>query len=119
MTAKHRYLTVTLFDEPPCRIWTGDWPIIADSRRAVQGWRYQLIVRQHADGRALVSGIARPAAGVDDDLRERRGAILATNRMRNDDPAHITDAIRAVADRMEFGDDLVRQCIALLPARTI
>ena len=63
--AMNEHLTITLTGRAPVRIRKADWPIVAKATAwngeiEAQADRHsQLIVRQHADGRAVVYGVFR------------------------------------------------------------
>lgn len=112
-TAKNEHLTVTLTDRAPARIRKADWPIVAkvedwDNQHRSQANRdWTLIVRQHADGRALVYGIYSSRWA---DESDRRGGELVESG--DDIPA----AVKRVAEYLGFSRELADRCVAKLPA---
>lgn len=124
-------LTITLTDRPPVRIVKADWPIVAEVRgddaslelardpgrynQALYNGElttYRLVVRQHADGRALVYGVRTGGYRTSD---WRGGELLpATNRVRT-----VADSIRAVGIEGAMPDYVIRNCIADLPAEQL
>lgn len=124
--------TITLTGRRPVKIVEDEWPVIASARddsyagsdygrhqqALSQGEcdRYILRVRQHADGRVLVSGVldaADGAWGAPAGGEDRRGGVLITAE------ANIAAAIRAVGEDCGLPDSVIRDCIADLPAETI
>ena len=109
----NEHLTITLTGRAPVRIRKADWPIVAkaahwDGEIEAQANRHaQLIVRQHADGRAVVYGIYTTLWQGE---RDRRGGQLLQAG------ADLVSAIYAVAQAMEFDEDLAQRTIADLPA---
>jgi len=131
---KHR--TITLTDRRPVQIDEQEWPVIAradgssfgdgDPSRYEQARHrgeideYIMIVRQHADGRALVYAVvsaaisawSQPAGGVD----YRGGELLEPGE-------DLVEAIRrvgqAAATESVMPTHMIRECIADLPAETI
>ena len=124
--------TITLTDRRPVTIREDAWPVIAratdDSYHGSDDGRYQqslrrgevdtyhLIVRQHADSRALVYGVRdaaiqewrQPASG-----KSWRGGVLL------DPGADLVAAIRSVGHEGGLPDPVIRACIADLPAETL
>lgn len=130
--SEQTHLTITLTDARPARIVKADWPIVAQASDDSYGGgdycrheqalsrgecdRYRLVVRQHADGRAIVYAVVdaaisawhAPAGGED----YRGGELL-------DAGADLVAAIQRVggeAVRHAFPERLIRECIADLPA---
>lgn len=97
-------LTVTLTDAPPVRIYTGDWPTVAHVPDGEDQW---IVVRRHADGRALVSAVNRELIPV------RRAGFLVP---AGENPA---DAIRDAAEAADLSDILADQVIAALPVESL
>lgn len=128
-------LTITLTGRKPVTITKDQWPIIAEAGdknwdnqyefQANRTWDYDLKVRQHEDGRALVYGIYRydthfqneSCAGI------RGGEMVAADE--------VIPAIQRVgkwmadnlpsdhADEAEIFHRLVNECIADLPAEEL
>lgn len=121
--------TITLSDRPPVKIDEDLWPILAQAKDAVdrrngtplprdECAKWSLIVRQHADGRAIVYGVASapgegwPSHGASDwkggELIPREVPVQA-----------IVEAIKRVGgDMMALGGaptSIVRECIADMP----
>ena len=109
MTAQRsKTQTIPLTNRPPVRIREDAWPVIArgsyrahDGReyeyQASHGWRADVRVRQHADGRAIVYGTYdySSASLPEHDFRVKAGLLL-------DKGADLIRAIRIV------GSDLMR-----------
>ncbi len=115
-TSKPNYRTITLFDRQPVRIRVDDWAQIASAKDWDNQYEFQanrtwnLRVRQHADGRAVVYGTYSTQFQGE---RDRAGGELLANG------ADIAAAIRRVGERMQFGADLIDECIADLPAQAL
>jgi hypothetical protein len=126
-TAKHRIITLT--DRPSVTIREDEWPILAsadgdswagsDYAKHSQAKHrgeiddYTLIVRQHADGRALVYGVldaAIAAWGAPARGESWRGGELL------DAGSDLARAIRRVGEAGALPDAIIRECIADLPA---
>lgn len=118
-TTKQR--TITLTDRPPVTIREDAWPVIAtakwwDNTYECQANRTASIrVRQHADGRRIVYGVA------DSQWQGERGAkagILI--RIEDDllDNGETVRAIRFVADLIGY-PELATKCVANLPAEVL
>ena len=129
-TTKQR--TITLTGRRPVRILEADWPKIAsvsgdsyggnDCARHNQAVHqgecdeYWLIVRQHADGRALVYAVLdaaiaewhAPAGGES----YRGGEML-------DAGADLAAAVQRVGEAAGLPAELIRDCIADLPAEEV
>jgi hypothetical protein len=126
-TAKRRIITLT--NHSPVTIREAEWPIIASAagdswlggdhgrhhQAKLQGEidEYTLIVRQHADGRALVYGVvdaALAAWGAPARGESWRGGELL------DADSDRARAIRRVGEAGGLPDAIIRACIADLPA---
>lgn len=128
--------TITLTGRPPVRIFEANWPVIAsagdndyDGQVECQSFhvsKWSVIVRRHADGRAIVYAIYRYETRWQGERSRfaRRGVMLPAT---TDDA--ICDAIRDVcsdiASADHYGDDasrwdsLAADCIADMPAEVI
>lgn len=123
--------TITLTGRPPVKINEDEWPRIAKGEhsdhdneyefQANRKWKDGLIVRQHADGRALVYGYSLYDTQFrgESDYAYRGGYLL-------DAGADIPAAIRRVAaELVERGAPerlvtvVAHECIADLPAETL
>lgn len=134
MSNDQPHLTITLTGARPARIVKTDWPIVAKAsgdsysgndygrhqQAQAQGEvdEYRLVVRQHADGRAIVYAIVdaaisawhAPAGGED----YRGGELLDAGAA-----ADLVAAIQRVGHEAvahALPERLVRECIADLPA---
>lgn len=109
-------LTITLFDRKPVAVVKDDWPIVAsaadhDGEVEFQAnRRFKLMVRQHADGRAVVYGIYSTNWSGE---KDRRGGLLVESANQ------VEAAVMEVAERMDFEPWLAQQCIADLPAEEL
>jgi len=133
-TTKSR--TITLTDRPPVRITDAAWPVVAlgayneddsDGRgnRANRTTTREIRVRQHADGRAIVSGIYDHSTCYqgERDHVARRGVLLEPSVGWE----QIIDAIRVVGRQLAEAEDdaeaewrtAVQACIADLPAEEL
>mgnify|MGYP001600767934 CR=1 FL=1 len=92
-----RSLTITMSGTPPVRVDRDAWPIVAYA--GLTDTNLRLVVRRHADGRAIVHGTG-PG--------ERRGG-----RVTVDDRLSIV--IRELAEELELGEAFAQRCIADLP----
>ena len=117
--------TVTLTGRRPVQIREDEWPVIArgkgDSYTGSDYGRYQqalsqgecdeysLIVRQHADGRAIVYGVLSAAISGES---HRGGVLLPAG-------ADLAEAIRAVGDECGLPGGIIRACLADLPAEIL
>lgn len=139
MSNAPKYRTISLTDRAPVRIDEAEWPVLArgsyfayDGQVVQQSNRrtsIQIIVRRHADGRALVYGVYDYDSHFQHETGEsyRRGDLLASDS----DESDIIAAIRTVRDELiealaedERGDarhvrDTAQECIADMPATTI
>jgi len=135
-TASSKKRTITLTGRPPVRIVEADWPVIAcgdgdsyggDYCRRNQALalgecdRYWIRVRRHVDGairRVLVYAIldaaieawGAPAGGVS----HREGELLTA-----DETDDLAGAIRRVGEEACIPDEVIRECIADLPAEDL
>ena len=112
--AEPEYRTISLTDSVPVRIRTADWPVIAsadwhDGRevRCQADRTASIHVRQHADGRAVVYGVARSQRSGERDIRA--GELVTGVR-------GIITAIHHVAERIGHGPSMAYDCIQELPA---
>lgn len=126
MTDKTR--TITMTDQPPVRIHEDEWPEIAVARDSSYTGtpmgakqardrgecdQYTLRVRQHSDGRAIVYAVlsaapaawGQPAGGVS----RRTGELL-------DDATRIPEAVRRVGEDCGLPEQVIRECVADMPA---
>ena len=109
-------VTVILTGRRPVRVRKDAWPVVAYAEdhdgqvrsQADRVWR--LVVRQHADGRALVYGVFQSSWANEHD---RRGGVLVP--AGGDVPA----AIHQVADDLGLGERLAEEAIADLPAEDL
>lgn len=132
ITAARKQRTITLTGRSPVKIYEDEWPVIAratgDSYGGMDPQRHDqaesrgeidthlLVVRRHADGRAIVYGVidaadaawGQPAGGTD----WRGGVLLSAG-------AELAEAIRRVGDDGDLPDSVIRECIADLPAEQI
>lgn len=115
MTTPTQTRTVTLTDSAPVQIVDAEWPQIAAYTEHGPDGAFDLRVRQHADGRALVYGITKPrrqelSGGlfVLTGVARRGGAVLP---LGNDIPA----AVRRVGTDCCMPDSVVQNCLACLP----
>ena len=121
--------TITLTGRRPVKIIEADWPKISSAQDDSYGGgdyarhqqalgqgecdQYWLVVRQHADGRALVYAVLdaagsewhAPACGES----YRGGEML-------DAGADLAEAVQRVGDAAGLPAELIRDCIADLPA---
>jgi hypothetical protein len=108
-------LTVTLTGRRPVTITKADWPVIAEAKAwdntyEFQGQKWRLVVRQHADGRAIVYGVH--TSNYQNAKDARGGELLEPG----DD---IPVAVHRVAESLDFEARLAEECIADLPAEEI
>lgn len=114
-------LTVSLTGRRPVSIDKAEWPIIAH----VADWRggqvecqaneeFELTVRQHADGRAIVSAYRDRGPGGMPIQYEggRAGYLLAAD-------ADVADAIIRAADAAGVPSSVAERCVAGLPAEEL
>ena len=140
--------TITLTDHPPVTIQEDAWPIIAEAKVEVnrrgttplppyECAAWWLIVRQHADGRTLVYGVAdAPSRGwpTHGCVNWKGGVLLIPGEIharhlglpaRGDEGATegLVSAIKWVGaclcDEGGAPANVVRECIASLPAEPI
>lgn len=110
-----KYRTITLTDRPPVRIDEGQWPIVAraktwDNRHECQANRtWQLYVRQHEDGRAIVYGVYSS---------QHEGARDLYAGQLVDAGGDIPATIRLVAQACDC-EGIAQECIADLPAEDL
>ena len=110
------HMTITLTGRAPVRIDKNLWPCIASAKdwdntiesQANRKWR--IIVRRHADGRALVYGWFTSAY---EGERNRSGGELVAAG------GDIPEAIKRVADSLGFDPLLAQYCIADLEPEEI
>ncbi len=116
MTAETKTRTITLTGRPPVKIREDEWPIVASAKawdnqyefQANRTWR--LTVRQHADGRAIVYGVCTSQW---EGEHERRGGEIL------DAGADLAAAIVRVGADTQMPENIVRDCIANLPAEDL
>jgi hypothetical protein len=127
-------LTITLTNRPPVSIRKADWPVLAQGHdkwyegehecQANRSTHWHLIVRRHADGRAIVYGIYKHYSA----WRGEKGHDLRAGELL-DAGADLIPAIHRMASGMQErvehcanGEDaaeflcLADECIADLPA---
>jgi len=138
-----RKRTITLTGRPPVRITESEWPILGRSYEAVdscngtplpdyQRVRWTLTVRRHADGRAIVYGVASPPENgwpTHGCVDWKGGVYLGdgdpmTGAGRGE--VSMTDILNAVqrvgTDLIGMGgapERIVRECIADLPPEEV
>lgn len=108
--------TITLTGRRPIKIREDEWPIFAEAKRGIGGayerdWTrsWRLVVRQHADGRAIVYWAYETRWQGEHD---RRGGELLTAG------ADLGDAIRRVGETLG-NEDVIQDCLADLPAEDL
>jgi hypothetical protein len=118
--------TISLTDGASVKVHEDEWQVAAEAsgdsfgghldhlqhRRARERGeleQYRLIVRLHADGRAVVYGILKPREGFSFTEPRRGGESL-------DPGADLISAIRRVGEYCELPDRVVSACIATLAA---
>lgn len=109
-------LTITLTGRPPVRITKAAWPIIASAVEASVNSQpnepdWWLYVREHADGRRIVHGVANVPTRFGWEKR-RAGQILTPGD-------ETVAALHAIAGDLEIPGWVVQECIADLPAEVI
>lgn len=116
-TQQQKTRTITLSGRPPVRITEADWPVIARASEHDGGTvesqanrTWDLRVRQHADGRAIVYGVHWTCW--QGESGSRGGEMLAAG----DD---IAAAILRVAETIDSDARLAQECIADLPAEEV
>lgn len=114
MTAEDRDKTViTLTGRPPVTIRKADWPIIAMAKHRDENneIRCEIYVREHEDGRVLVSARTKdPDAHID-----RAGELVEPSYGYDD----VVLAIRRVSATLGLADWLTQAAIADLPPEEI
>lgn len=113
-------LTITLTDRAPVTIVKADWGVIASAKdydnqhesQANRTWR--LTVREHNDGRVIVSGVYSTAFQGERD--RRAGELVAANDDTSYD--YLAAVIRRVAEACGC-EQIADACIADLPAQEI
>lgn len=132
----NEFLIITLTGRVPVKITKDEWPVLASATEVddhgteignppnrEDGWR--LMVRQHADGRAIVYGIYwfKSLFRKERDVEVRGGEILDFGA---DTPAAITRVAAQMSERVNAtgrpGDrflEMGERCIAGLPAETV
>ena len=127
-TATPKKRTITLTGRRPVNISEADWPMVAhgmgdsgnalDSAHHQQAWArgeldaYNLRVRQHADGRALVYGRLAAATAWTGSEDHRGGELLAAG-------ADLAAAITRVGQECGLPGRVIRRCLANLPAQAL
>ena len=129
------YITITLTDRPPVRIREDQWPLIAEAAyhdydgqydfQSYDHWRGWIRVRQHADGRTLVSASCSydTAHQGRRDYAERAGLLLDGTP----DLPQIIEAVHQVHQSITVVDEahadlwhaLAKECLAELPAEDL
>lgn len=112
---KPDHVTISMTDRPPVKIRRADWPLVASAKQHDGGRglecqanrQWAIYVRQHADGRSLVSGAHSSRWQGEPD--GYGGEIVEPG---GDVPA----AIRRIGERIGAGDSTIDRCIADLPA---
>jgi len=127
--------TITLTDRRPVTIREGEWPVLASARddswtdytrpaplrarltskvcSAYEVDVYHLVVRQHADGRALVYAVVDASPAWTGTESYRGGEFLAPG-------ADVPAAIRRVGEAAHsIPESVIRECIADLPAEVL
>jgi len=116
--------TITLTDRRPVTIREEEWPVLASARD--DSWTnytrpapahevdvYHLVVRQHADGRALVYAVVDASPAWTGTESYRGGEFLAAG-------ADVPAAIRRVGEAAHsIPESVIRECIADLPAEVL
>lgn len=110
-------ITIALSERRPVTIDTEDWPVVAEAKRCLDHKDLHIKVRQHKDGRRIVSGVTfvGECAGflVDNAVLPRsKGGPLAP------DEAETVRSIRRVGGILK-DDKLASECIANLPAEDL
>jgi hypothetical protein len=109
-------ITIALTGRPPVRIAADEWEIVAhasdcDNQYKCQAHRnWELTVRQHKDGRAIVYGVYDTV--FQDEWNLRGGQIV-------NGIDFIVEAIYEVAQQLRFPRRLAEECISSLPAEDI
>lgn len=120
--------TITLTGRPPVKIKENEWPVIATASDDSYGYvdpqghqqallqgeldKYLLRVRQHADGRTIVYGVLDAATVWTRTKDWRGGELLVAD-------SNIAAAIRRVGENGGIPDEVIRDCVADLPAEEI
>ena len=111
---KPEYVTISMTDHAPVKVRRADWLLVASAKQHDGGQiecqanrRWMIYVRQHADGRSLVSGTHSTqwqgeADGYGGELIESGGDVPA--------------AIRRIGERIGANEGTIDRCIADLPA---
>lgn len=128
-TKEPKFRTITLTDRPPVKIREDQWPIVAAASyhdyegqydfQSFRHWRGWLKVRQHEDGRRIVSAVYDYDTAYQDErgTNVKAGELLPSSATMNDVIAAIH---RVNAIRPEWcKDDLAAECIADLPAEVL
>lgn len=109
--------TITLTGRPPVKIRESEWPVIAQAddsddhvhpHQANRTW--WIIVRRHADGRAIVYG--GHESNWQGSRDRRAGNLLVAGE-------NIADAIYRVVESLSANRIMAEDCIAGLPAEEI
>lgn len=130
-------LTITLTDRQPVSITTAHWPVLATAAddwhdgeieaQANRRRKWRLIVRQHADGPAIVYGVYQYDSQHPSErsVEYRGGELLEVSASQVPDlPAAIRRVGEDLAGRItgENGErmrEVIHECIAALPARDL
>ena len=142
-TAKTR--TITLTGRPPVKIVEEQWPVLAEASyhdyegeydfQSFRHWRGSIVLRQHADGRAIVYAVCtyQTACQNENGYAQRAGELLRPaafptgQTVGGAETADIIAAIRRVHASIDIVDDdhldmwrlLADECIADLPAEEL
>lgn len=116
MSDNEKTRTITLFDRRPVKIREAEWPVIArasdhDNQYEFQAnRRWNLRVRQHADGRAIVYGTYDTA--FQHEANRAGGELLEAGE-------DVAATVARVAKRLGFADHIAEACVADLPAEDL
>lgn len=108
---------ITLTGRAPVTIVKDEWPIIATAKQRDENNEVlsEIYVREHSDGRVIVSARTK-----DPDLEiDRAGELLAQTTYPDDGYDDVVRAIRRVARTVQLPDWLVQAAIADLPPEEI
>lgn len=134
-TTEKKTITITMSERRPLKIDPAAWPIIAEAEWADSPYESQatrqrwIRVREHADGRRLVTGgrtsqwqgsrdqhagyLIDPVRG--DDMREVSDGKMTAARPDDDETIRAIRRVGGVID----DDQLAAECIAALPAEEV
>src|SRR5208282_4361155 len=113
---KPKVRTITLTGRPPVRVREDVWPVIASARRGdgvvecQDNHRWNLTVREHADGRRIVYGSETSGpGGVYQGYEAARAGELV-------EPGEdVAEVVRRVGKRARCSEPMIDECIADLP----